>query len=78
MEPGWWLSSFIFWFGGSYWDGEITITSKENFSTMDWFLNYHKRFGSDDIIHFQSGSGDFASPNNPFFTEKVAMVLQGP
>jgi multiple sugar transport system substrate-binding protein len=78
MEPGWWLSYFNLWFGGRLWDGEeITVSSPENLEMARWISGYPERFGADNLLRFQSGFGTFASPQNAFFTGRVAMVLQG-
>jgi len=78
IEPGWWQSYFCHWFGGRLWDGEsITVSSSENLRTARWIASYPERFGADNLLRFQSGIGTFASPQNAFFTGRVAMVLQG-
>ena len=79
-EPGWWNETWGLWFGASLWDGNKTITanSPENVAAYDWIATYPKRFGPDDLLAFREGFGNFASPQNPFFTGRVAMVLQGP
>ena len=79
-EPGWWNETWGLWFGGKLWDGDKTITanSPENIAAFDWIASYPKRFGAEDLLAFREGFGNFASPQNPFFTGRVAMVLQGP
>jgi len=78
IEPGWWQSYFCHWFGGKLWDGDaIAVSSPENLKTAEWIASYPERFGADNLLRFQSGFGTFASPENAFFTGRVAMVLQG-
>jgi ABC-type glycerol-3-phosphate transport system substrate-binding protein len=78
-EPGWWPAIWGWWFGGGLWDGQrITANSPENMAAMDWIASYPKRFGARDLLSFRDGFGNFASPQNAFFTGRVAMVLQGP
>lgn len=78
IEPGWWQAYFCHWFGGDLWDGDaITVSSPENLKTARWIASYPERFGVDNLLRFQSGFGTFASPQNAFFTGRVAMVLQG-
>ena len=79
-EPGWYDDIWGWWFGGKHWDGDRTITadSPGNIAAYDWVASYPKRFGAADLLAFREGSGNFASPQNPFFTGRVAMVLQGP
>jgi len=80
QEPGWWIDGFGCWFGGQYWDGDskITADSEGNVEAMEWVATYPERFGRRPINAFQDMSGNFASPENPFFQGRVAMVLQGP
>ena len=52
--------------------------SPENIAAYDWIASYPKRFGAANLLAFRDGFGNFASPQNPFFTGRVAMVLQGP
>jgi multiple sugar transport system substrate-binding protein len=79
-EPGWWKELWGIWFGGSLWDGHarITANSPENLTAFEWIASYPKRFGAEDLLAFHEGFGNFASAQNPFFTGRVAMVLQGP
>lgn len=77
-EPGWWLTYWSHWFGGRLWDGKkMTLTAPENQEAARWIASYPERFGADSLLRFQSGFGTFASPQNAFFTGRVAMVLQG-
>jgi multiple sugar transport system substrate-binding protein len=80
QEPGWYGPFWGNWFGGKLWDGEghITANSPENIAAFQWLESYPKRFGAGKLLSFQDGSGNFASPQNAFFTGRVAMVLQGP
>ncbi len=79
-EPGWWPEIWGWWFGGALWNGtdQITANSPENVAAFRWIESYPKRFGARDLLGFCDGFGNFASPQNPFFTGRVAMVLQGP
>lgn len=78
-EPGWWNAMWGTWFGGRLWDGQgkITANSQENIAAYQWVESYPKRFGADNLLAFRDGFGNFASPQNAFFTGRVAMVLQG-
>ena len=77
-EPGWYDDILGWWFGGRLWDGDRTITADapENVAAYDWVASYPKRFGASDLLSFRDGSGTFASPQNPFFTGRVAMVYR--
>ena len=78
-EPGWFSWAFPQWFGGELWDGkEITIgTAPGNLECYKWVEKYTKKYGLEEIKSFTSGFGNFASPQNPFFSGKIAMVFQG-
>jgi ABC-type glycerol-3-phosphate transport system substrate-binding protein len=75
QEPGWFSWAFPQWFGGRYWDGrEITL---DDAGAYAWVESYSRKYGLDQVRAFASGFGNFASPQNPFLSGKVAMVLQG-
>ena len=78
-EPGWWNWGWGFVFGGELWDGEgkITCDSPENVRAFTWLQEYAKKYGTGRIQNFKSGFGGFATAQNAFMSEKVAMVLQG-
>lgn len=79
-EPGWWRYFWPIWFGGSLVgaDGEITADAPANLEAGEWLASYPERFGAQELLAMREGFGTFASPQNPFFTGRVAMVLQGP
>ncbi|MFH0878927.1 MAG: ABC transporter substrate-binding protein [Lentisphaerota bacterium] len=78
-EPGWWNPMWGYWFGGDLWDGDrkITANSPQNCEAMRWFQNYPKKYGLENMRTFGSSFGNFSSPQNPFISGQVAMVLQG-
>lgn len=80
VEPGWWNATWGWWFGGRLWDGEgrITLDAPENIEAFEWIASYPQRFGAKELMSFRDGFGNFTSPQNPFFTGRVAMVIQGP
>lgn len=78
-EPGWWPAIWGWWFGGELWNGRrMTMDDAGNRAAMEWIATYPQRFASRDLLSFRDGFGNFASPQNAFFTGRVAMVLQGP
>ncbi|MEO0796885.1 MAG: ABC transporter substrate-binding protein [Verrucomicrobiota bacterium] len=80
VEPGWWSASWSIWFGGTIWNGDsrVTATSDANVAALKWIESYPERYGAESLMGFRQLSGVFASPENPFFRGRVAMVLQGP
>lgn len=77
-EPGWWNYYWGVWFGGRLFDGEsLTINSAENVRAFTWVESFARRFGIREVQNFQSGFGNFSSPQNAFLNQKVGSVLQG-
>lgn len=78
-EPGWWNWGWGYFFGGRLQDeaGRATMVTPENVRAFNWVKTYADRYGSRDIQVFQSGFGNFSSPQNAFMSGQVAMVLQG-
>ncbi len=78
-EPGWWHWAWGYWFGGELWDEEdITIATPENLAAWEWIQSYPEKYGAEELRRFQSGiAGQFATPQNAFFSERVAMIIQG-
>lgn len=79
-EPGWWSGFWGYFFGGQLVSKDGTkqlINSPENVRAYEWVASYTKNLGIDAVQRFRSGFGNFSSPQNPFLSGKVAMVLQG-
>lgn len=78
-EPGWWNWGWGYWFGGALWDGvaRTTVSTPENLRAFRWVAGYADRHRDQGLSVFQSGFGNFSSPQNAFLSDKVAMVLQG-
>jgi multiple sugar transport system substrate-binding protein len=67
-------------FGGKWYDasGSPTPTDAGNLAALHfWVDNVVKKYGADKIKKFESGYGEYASAQNPFYTGKVAMTLDG-
>jgi ABC-type glycerol-3-phosphate transport system substrate-binding protein len=77
--PGYWDSLWGLWFGASLWNGRdaLTANSPENLAACQWIESYPKRFGARNLLMFQAGFGNLASPQNPFFTGRLAMEMEG-
>jgi ABC-type glycerol-3-phosphate transport system substrate-binding protein len=45
---------------------------------MEWMQGYARELGVDRVKTFQEGFGNYFTPENPFLTGKVAMIIQGP
>jgi ABC-type glycerol-3-phosphate transport system substrate-binding protein len=79
QEPGWWTRDFSNWFGGPVWDGggRLLLDEQPSRDHFRWAATYPQRFGGDDMNRLRGAFGNFASPQNPFFNGKVAMIVQG-
>lgn len=67
-------------FGGKWYDdqGNPTPDDPGNLAALHfWVDNVVKKYGADPIKKFESGYGEYASAQNPFYTGKVAMTLDG-
>lgn len=78
-EPGWWNALWGLWFGARIApDGRtLGLLDPDNQAAYRWVQSYPERFGGENLAAFRDGFGNFASPQNPFFTGRVAMVLHG-
>ncbi len=78
-EPGWWHYGWGSFFGGTLWDGgrNILIDSPPYIQAFTWLQSYAREYGVAALQTFRSSFGNFSSPQNPFMSEQVAMVLQG-
>jgi multiple sugar transport system substrate-binding protein len=78
-QPGWWIPQWVYWFGGSLWDGDrrITANSPEELQTFEWLRQGSEKFGIGNLRSFGATFGNFASPSDPFLAGQVAMELQG-
>ncbi len=77
-EPGWWSGLWGYWWGGDMIrDGKANVLSPEILAAYEWVQSYPERFGAKELLAFRDGFGNYASPQNPFFSGRVAMVLQG-
>lgn len=79
QEPAWWMRDFNHWFGGPVWDGggRLLLDGAPARDFFNWAASYAERFGGDEMNALRGAFGNFSSPENPFFTGKVAMVMQG-
>jgi len=78
-EPGWWHYGWGSFWGGKLWDGgtKIQIDSEPYVKAFTWIRRYAENYGVKSLQNFRSSFGNFSSPQNPFMSEQVAMVLQG-
>jgi ABC-type glycerol-3-phosphate transport system substrate-binding protein len=84
QQPGWWMPLWVYWFGGKLWDGQrhITADSPEMIETLRWLRAQPEKYGVDNRRAFGAAfaigsNASFQSPQNPFFSDRIAMTLQG-
>ncbi len=77
-DPGWYHWPWPEFWGGSLFDGKnLTINSPEGIRSYEWLASFQKRFGTQAVHDFQSGMGNFASPDDPFMLGSVVTELNG-
>lgn len=73
------LTTLAYDFGGK-WDGKSgpTPTASGNVDAAKWYqTNITNKFGAANIAKFDSGLGTYMSAQDPFYTGKEAMVIDG-
>lgn len=73
------LTTLGFAFGGS-WDGAEGPTPADagNLEALEWYQeNVVEPAGADELASFVSGQGEYLSAQDPFFSGKVAMIIDG-
>lgn len=77
-NPGWWNWSWGPLFGSDVFkDGRPNVNCREANRALEWIESYSKKFGASSVQNFQSGFGNFSSPQDPFMEGKVAFELNG-
>jgi multiple sugar transport system substrate-binding protein len=67
-------------FGGDWFDadGNATPDDAANLAAMHfWVDNVVTKYGTDKVQKFESGYGEYATAQNPFYTGQVAMIIDG-
>lgn len=80
-EPGWWSWLWANHFGGRIFDestNRATVNSPECIRAMEWMQSYARDLGPERLKIFAESFGNYFTPENPFLTGKVAMIIQGP
>ncbi len=65
-----------FWYGN---DGTtLTVNSQPMIDALTWQQQFYKKYGYDNVTAFSTGFGDqYMSPDYPFYTGKLAMMVDG-
>lgn len=76
---GWWHWVWPCFFGAEMWDGEaFHLDTPAGRAAYEWIHARRAEYGFDDITTFESGAGAIEGAQNPFLSEQIAMVFQGP
>jgi multiple sugar transport system substrate-binding protein len=77
--PGWWNHLWGIWFGGKLWDAEsgVNLLSPSQLLALEWARGYFTKYGVRELDRFKAAAENFDSPQWPFFSEHLAMVIQG-
>lgn len=78
-QPPWWPFFWVYFFDGGLWDGgaNVTLDIPENVQAFEWIKRYADEYGVTALQTLSSGFGNFASAQNPFMSERLAMIFQG-
>jgi multiple sugar transport system substrate-binding protein len=78
--PSWFGGYLPGYFGGSWTDkhGKPTANSKENIEAWQWIEeNFVSKIPAEKILSYSEGFGAYQSPDNPFYSGKVAIEASG-
>ena len=72
--------TFAYTFGGQWINSDLQPTANDpgNIAALQfWVDNVLNTYGVDNVKRFQSGFGEYASAQAPFYTGKLAMTIDG-
>lgn len=78
--PSWVFGFYGVIFGGRWGDSEgkkITANHPLNIEAWEWAQSLVKELGSKNIQTFQEEFGNYQGPNNPFYTQMIALEING-
>jgi multiple sugar transport system substrate-binding protein len=67
-------------FGGFWYSDDgltLTANSQPMIDALTWQQQFYNTYGVDNIQAFSSGFGEYGSPDAPFYSGKVAMMVEG-
>lgn len=80
--PAWWPYFWPIMFGGALYDASARracIASEEGVAAYEWVAGYPRRMGAAATAEFGNAHNrSFHSPQDPFISGRVAMIVQGP
>lgn len=76
---GWWHWIWPSFFDAQVWrDGRFELDTPQSRAAYQWVMDYRNAVGNDAVLAFEANCGAIESAQNPFLSEKLAMVFQGP
>ena len=78
--PMWTCSIYPLLFGGTWGDSDkkiISANNKKNILGWQWAQLFVKDIGGKNIQTFQEEFGNYQGPNNPFYSQKIAIEING-
>ena len=78
--PSWAFGLYSVLFGGKWGEPDgtaITANNPRNIEAWNWAQSFIKKLGGKNIQTFQEEFGNYQGPNNPFYTGKIAIEING-
>jgi len=76
---GWWHWVWPYFFDARLWDGRhFTLDTPEGRRTYLWIAEQRAKLGIPAALAFEATAGAIEGTQNPFLSERLAMVFQGP
>lgn len=76
---GWWHWVWPCFFDLRPWDGQrFHLDTPEGLAAYEWIARQRAMIGNQKALDFEAGAGSIESMQNPFLSERLAIVFQGP
>jgi multiple sugar transport system substrate-binding protein len=71
---------YVRMFGGFWYNDDgtkLTVDSQPMIDALTWQQQFYTHYGTDQVLAFSGGFGEYSSPDHPFYAGKVAMMVEG-
>ncbi len=76
---GWWHWVWPSFFGLRMWDGQhFTLDTPAGHDAARWTADRRRKLGNEETLIFEAAAGAIEGAQNPFLSQRLAMVFQGP
>jgi len=76
---GWWHWVWPYFFDARLWDGRrFALDNPQGRAAVQWIAEQRADVGVEAALAFEATAGAIEGPQNPFLSERLAMVFQGP